>query len=1272
MLPSHSQTSKFLQRGLFNGISHFTQLEARIAEFASEEERLAVFSVFVEAFLAVRTLPQATEIWPEGIIPVEAQRRYTLPEGIPGADGIFRALSGEIHPYQLLFRSPVIPPQEGAVDGSPRVQKEDCAILVDRPALSRKDIAPFLVLADRVSQPLLFTNATTLPTPLQNRDGFHCIRGSDLDRLTPRAFNAMRRWLQGGGIVPERAPLLSHHAQAMADLKPFLEASDRVMGLAAPGTGVELLALKLAEGVGSGQTVLVLLPSLARIRDILFLWRHHAVWAELSCLWVGTDASVGHDAPLVRQADLDVPLVSDIEAVRRFLAWRFHGVRVLFTTYSSARIVARAMIGFSPLDLGLFLESQETVSDPFSLDDTNLPIHKRLFFGVSIRHAQTIKKQIGRQEREPRLIWSLEDTSRYGTVLPVAPLAEATANGMLRPWKFLIVVVPSETVSPETVSPETVSPETVSPETVPSESISEKTEEETREDACGYALSLALTHPACHDVRHIYTYHGNPQEARSFAGMAGHPALTKYTLLHLKGASSAADRDQILYRFGQAERAILSNARCLAEGLTSPLAEMVVFFASPRKAKLNIAHALTAILTNPVANLVRAGEQQGADGQNNGLICVPLFLSKSTQGEPDTTLVEKSLEASDALWEVLQVLRELDGALDNHISQAGETYGRTGCWPSRADGAGGSEWEKAFEIILPDHLPSAWEEQILNGCLERLSSVWDQRFGQLQRYDWNEVPGLEKWVEQQRDAFKKGTLSQERIQRLETFGFVWDPEAVAWEALFSDFLQFKKKEEHGKIPESWPDNPPLAAWAKVQRKERIKEKLSVERFTRLENAGFCWDLEVAYWDDMMALLTHFHQEHGHSMVPFSWPENPHLADWVSKQRRDFSSGRLGEALVARLNALDFIWDLEKKEWNDMFAALSEFFEAEGHCHVPDHSAVLADWVRRQRRAGMSPTVSKSPRARRNALNASQRQRLDSLGFIWDTKEAEWDLMFLELQNFCKERNHCIVPAKMPENGPYKTGGPRLARWVKTLRQAYANKTLAEEKVQKLNNLGFVWDAKAVFWEEMFAALVEFRDRYGNCLVPETYEENNQLAWWVAAQRKACQTGQLESERVSRLSDLGFFWDPLEAHWYEMFQVLVRYREQFGHCLIARDWTGHPKLASWVVTQRQARLNGHLSQLRIDRLDTLGFFWDQKEVVLEEMLTDLAAFKQQHGHCNVPVPWPKNPALGLWVQFQRQEYKKGKLAPNRIQRLETLDFSWDGNVRSQITSEQKGR
>jgi hypothetical protein len=62
-------------------------------------------------------------------------------------------------------------------------------------------------------------------------------------------------------------------------------------------------------------------------------------------------------------------------------------------------------------------------------------------------------------------------------------------------------------------------------------------------------------------------------------------------------------------------------------------------------------------------------------------------------------------------------------------------------------------------------------------------------------------------------------------------------------------------------------------------------------------------------------------------------------------------------------------------------------------------------------------------------------------------------------------------------------------------------------------------------------------------------------------------------------------------------------------------------------------------------------------VVEQRLRELAAFKQEHGHCNVPNKYPPNQSLAIWVQNVRRREKARKRDSELARRLDQLGFSW---------------
>jgi hypothetical protein len=68
---------------------------------------------------------------------------------------------------------------------------------------------PFMGLTDQVALRVLFTNCDDLPSLMNERKGFYCIRGSDLDKLAPADFQTILCWLKGSFVsVQKKAPLL--------------------------------------------------------------------------------------------------------------------------------------------------------------------------------------------------------------------------------------------------------------------------------------------------------------------------------------------------------------------------------------------------------------------------------------------------------------------------------------------------------------------------------------------------------------------------------------------------------------------------------------------------------------------------------------------------------------------------------------------------------------------------------------------------------------------------------------------------------------------------------------------------------------------------------------------------------------------------------------------------------------------------------------------------------------------------------------------------------
>ena len=140
------------------------------------------------------------------------------------------------------------------------------------------------------------------------------------------------------------------------------------------------------------------------------------------------------------------------------------------------------------------------------------------------------------------------------------------------------------------------------------------------------------------------------------------------------------------------------------------------------------------------------------------------------------------------------------------------------------------------------------------------------------------------------------------------------------------------------------------------------------------------------------------------------------------------------------------------------------------------------------------------------------------------------------------------------------------------------------------------------WHQRFKDLLLFHKKYGHCLVPLNWPENQQLAHWIKHQRcqyKAKLEGKhstLTHARQEALEKLGFVWDSRRAAWEERFNELLAFRNKNGHCNVPTNFKENPKLSTWVKCQRRQYklfLEGkktHMTRERISKLSSVYFVW----------------------------------------------------------------------------------
>merc|ERR1712110_306651 len=107
--------------------------------------------------------------------------------------------------------------------------------------------------------------------------------------------------------------------------------------------------------------------------------------------------------------------------------------------------------------------------------------------------------------------------------------------------------------------------------------------------------------------------------------------------------------------------------------------------------------------------------------------------------------------------------------------------------------------------------------------------------------------------------------------------------------------------------------------------------------------------------------------------------------------------------------------------------------------------------------------------------------------------GEWDDMFQRLVDYKNECKSTNVPYR------YKAD-PQLANWVHNQRTRYSKKEISADRINRLKQIGFVWNSRDVEWDDMFQRLVDYKKKCKSANVPRSYEANPKLTNWINNQR----------------------------------------------------------------------------------------------------------------------------------------------------------------------------
>jgi hypothetical protein len=785
-------------------------------------------------------------------------------------------------------------------------------------------------------------------------------------------------------------------------------------------------------------------------------------------------------------------------------------------------------------------------------------------------YSPQIKKML---ESSDMQVLSMDDRDVFGSVFFNYSFAQAIKDKILTDYRVVIVGISSAEVS----------------ELVDKRALVKAGAIETDSESLALHVALAKAMKKW-NLRRVISFHSRVAKARKFGSdqilvnqwMPQDEVLSgDFTSTTISSAMPTDKRRSILdvlKNIDETRSCLVTNARCLTEGIDVPTLDAVVFV-DPKSSQVDIIQA--------VGRAIRLG----GVGKTHGTIVVPIFIPQG----------KKELASFDAtnykkIGDVLNALRAHDQEFGEEIDKLRGELGRLGSIERMPEKL---IWD------LPTNIKSDFAEQIQAESIALASNTWEFMFGLLERYqvefgharpstkdDYMTYP-MGDWVVRQRQIYRAGEMSLDRIEKFESLGptWTWDPIADDYENRILELREYVKQHGTSRVSTKSGPHQQLGRWIGKMRAAYKKGELSPERIKAFESisSDWTWDAKEQDWNRKLELLIKFQEREGHASVPASHiEEDEYLGLWVFAQRDYFAGkrarGGMTDVRKAKLEAVPtWSWNPSEDDFETKFEYLTKYIKQVGSSRVPIGYFLddfpLGKWVSHRR-----------DDYKKGKLNQAQIQRFESCSADWSWSPSldSWEEAYAGLLDYVAENGN----SRIPQQTVYK--GLNLGVWVSNQKSKYKQGRLSSDQISRLENVdpAWTWDLMETVWKEFFAELTDFAQKNGHTNVP--YKVNgvkSELGEWVVGQRKFFVKGKMDPARKALLDSIGFRWEPMDP-WGERYLDLLQFFDREGHARVHWKHVENGRnLGGWVNDQRAKYKIGDLSPEQITKLEALkGWDW----------------------------------------------------------------------------------
>ena len=587
---------------------------------------------------------------------------------------------------------------EQDVDDSPDIYAIQAKFYSEGARISKKDMDSFLSSMGRqpFTNGLLFVTSTEASQHaqrvVQNRDKpVNIIDLTDLE-------HSQIDWSQyQPDIVPtlrKKKKLRPHQTEAVSKVIDGLRDADRGKLIMACGTGKTFTSLKIAEEMaGKGGRVLFLVPSLALLSQTLTEWTQESQ-TPLHSFAVCSDSDVGKRKPSSSKVNSDdvqmlmhelrYPATTKPDMLAREVQKRHDDqhISVIYGTYHSIEVIGAAQKkhGLPPFDLIVCDEAHRTTGSTWAGEEEShfVKVHDADFIKTSKRLYMTATPRIfgvsakQKEEAGDVALFSMDEEKHYGKELHVTSFSEAVSRDLLCDYKVIVLTIGEAHVSHRLQG------------LLKDENNSLKVDDAGRIIGCWKALAkLGMSEDTegdpepmrravafCQVIEAQHKGKGYKVSSKQIAGMfrevvdtyqqaeleagANHRTLT-CEAAHIDGTMNASQKEEKINWLKDETPdntcRILSNVRCLSEGVDVPALDAVLFL-SPRNSQVEVVQSVGRVMRK-------------APGKQRGYVILPVVVPEDV--EPNKALDDN--KTYRVVWEVLQALRSHDDRFDAHINK---------------------------------------------------------------------------------------------------------------------------------------------------------------------------------------------------------------------------------------------------------------------------------------------------------------------------------------------------------------------------------------------------------------------------------------------------------------------------------------------------------------------------------------------------------------------------------------------------------------------------